>query len=727
MNKTDKSLQIKIKCSILLFLLMGIHTHAQAVLDVGAIIRQPYCQGSAIKIAPSFSITDVSNPSIEEFFIQISAGYQSGFDRLQLDVALHPNILPLWDANEGKLTLISRGSGTEMLLADLENAVRDVTFITTASNVIEEKAFSLSIDKSNYLPSTNNFYQFISAPNISWSNARIAAEQLTLYGRPGYLATLTSQEEADFAGKQAPGTGWIGGTDEETEGVWKWVTGPEAGTTFWNGQVNGTTPNFAFWNNNEPNDSGGNEDYAHITDPDLPGGIQGSWNDLPNAGGGTTGFYAAQGYIVEYGVPTDPILSIVATTSIYIPQITDTTDAIVCESGSVTISAIPSKGEIVWFYVATGGEEISSGTSYTTPILNANTTYYAAISLNGCISSQRTPVIATVIARPTITNTTDDLICSGSATLSATASAGNIFWYDSETSTTPIFEGSTFETPPLNETTSYFVEANISNCLSSARTAVVAQVDATIPQFDLLQEIFILCEEVGSVTLETINPQGSYTYLWKKEGSVITGDLPTISVTSSGNYSVSAISEAGCISSETAILVTDSEKATVTKEDVIIVDDSKNNLIQVVNPNLGNGDYEFALDDEFGTYKDEGFFENLSAGLHTLFVRDKGGCATEKYVFAILGYPKFFTPNDDGQNDFWNILGFDTTFYPTSDIQIYNRFGILLFKFDGNSEGWNGTYQGKKLTSDSYWFKATLTDIDGFLIEKTGYFSLIRK
>ncbi|UAN00141.1 T9SS type B sorting domain-containing protein [Polaribacter litorisediminis] len=705
---------------------MGIHMHAQAVLDAGATIRQPYCQGSAIKIAPSFSITDSNDSSIPAFFIQISEGYQSGFDTLELDEALHPNISALWDDNEGKLTLISIGSGTEMLLTDLENAVRDVTFITTVSDVIEEKAFSLSIDESNYLPSTNNFYQFISAPNISWSNAKIAAEQLTLYGRPGYLATLTSKEEADFAGKQAPGTGWIGGTDEETEGVWKWVTGPEAGTAmevFWNGQVNGTTPNFAFWNNNEPNDFGSGEDYAHITDPSI--GIQGAWNDLPNTGG--TGLYAAKGYIVEYGVPTDPLLSIVATTSIYIPQITETTDAIVCESGSVTISAIPSEGEIVWFDVATGGIEISSGTSYTTPILDANTTFYAAISLNGCVSSQRTPVRATVIPRPTITTTTDDLICSGSATLSATASAGNIFWYDSETSTTPIFEGSTFETPPLNETTSYFVEAMISDCSSSTRTAIIAEVDATVPQFDLLQEIFILCEDIGSVNLETIGPQGNYTYIWKKEGSVITGSLPTINITSSGNYSVSAISEAGCLSGETPILVTDSEKATVTKDDVIIVDDSKNNLIQVVNPNLGNGDYEFALDDEFGTYKNDGIFENLSVGLHTLLIRDKGGCGIEKYVFSILGYPKFFTPNEDGKNDFWNISGFDTTFYPTSEIQIYNRFGILLFKFDGNSEGWDGTYQGKTAPSNSYWFKATLTDIDGFLIEKTGYFSLIRK
>ncbi|WP_223269264.1 MULTISPECIES: T9SS type B sorting domain-containing protein [unclassified Polaribacter] len=58
---------------------------------------------------------------------------------------------------------------------------------------------------------------------------------------------------------------------------------------------------------------------------------------------------------------------------------------------------------------------------------------------------------------------------------------------------------------------------------------------------------------------------------------------------------------------------------------------------------------------------------------------------------------------------------------------IYNRFGTLLFRLDENSEGWNGIYQGKILPSTSYWFKVILTDINGFSIEKTGSFSLIRK
>lgn len=235
-----------------------------------------------------------------------------------------------------------------------------------------------------------------------------------------------------------------------------------------------------------------------------------------------------------------------------------------------------------------------------------------------------------------------------------------------------------------------------------------------------------MCQDIGSISLVTKNPQGNYTYIWKKEDVVLPETSSSISVTSEGNYYVSAISEAGCISDEKLIVVTKSSIATITKDDVIITDDSNNNSIQVANPNLGIGSYEFAIDDEFGNYTDVGFFQNLSPGIHTLYVRDKLGCGVASYQFSILSYPKFFTPNGDGENDFWTISGFDATFYTISKITIFDRFGKLIYQIEPNSQGWNGDYQGKKLPSNSYWFRVLLTDINGLTIEKTGNFSLIR-
>ena len=460
----------------------------------------------------------------------------------------HPSIRSSWSSNEGKLTFRPLVSGTEILFSDLEAAVKAVVFTTTATMIVPEKSFSLSIDDANYLQATGHFYKFIPSVSITWDAAKIAAENSNYYGRQGYLATLTSQEEADFAGKQAAGSGWIGGSDADNEGVWKWVTGPEAGTVFWNGAVNGSTPNYANWNNNEPNNQG-DEDYAHITDSSI--GRPGAWNDLGIAGGG--GLYQAKGYIVEYGTSTDLPLNIVANTSIYLPEILTTTGATVCDTTTATISATPSEGTVLWFDVATGGSPVGTGVDFTTPVLSSSTTYFATVSVNGCATLDRTPVDVVINQSPSITSTTEALICSGSATLSATASAGDILWYETSTSLSPIFTGAVFETPSLSTTTSYYVEASVGNCSSSIRTQITAVIDATLPRFDLEKTQYSLCEDIGFVTLSTTNPQDSYTYIWTKDGLPFAGNSATNIVTSAGIYGVKAVSIAGCESLEKEI------------------------------------------------------------------------------------------------------------------------------------------------------------------------------
>ena len=74
----------------------------------------------------------------------------------------------------------------------------------------------------------------------------------------------------------------------------------------------------------------------------------------------------------------------------------------------------------------------------------------------------------------------------------------------------------------------------------------------------------------------------------------------------------------------------------------------------------GIGDYEFALDDIAGPYQNSNAFMNLSSGAHDVFIRDKNGCGISRgLIEAELNkgdFPKFFTPNGDGINDFWHIL-----------------------------------------------------------------------
>lgn len=284
--------------------------------------NQLYCPGTSIKIVTDVKITDPDDTGINSIYIQISSGYVNGEDLLTL-TGFHPGIFSNWNAATGKLKLSSSTSGTEALYTELENAIKGVEFSSSAAAPAGIRSFSIVIDETNYLASNGHHYEFISDYLIYWTDAKIAAATKTYYGRQGYLATITNAEEAVIAGKLTSGAGWIGGSDVANEGKWYWVTGPETGTLFWDGNQNGSTPTFAFWRTGEPNNLRDSEHYAHIT---KPGDIErGSWNDLANAG--WTDENEPQGYIVEYGgMPGDSPFNVAASTSITIisfPEITN--------------------------------------------------------------------------------------------------------------------------------------------------------------------------------------------------------------------------------------------------------------------------------------------------------------------------------------------------------------------------------------------------------------------
>lgn len=270
---------------------------------------QIYCPGASVPVVQSISITDPDNTSTSAVYIQISNGYVNGEDVLTL-TGSHPNITSSWDATEGELTLQGPAPYSEF-----ETAVLATEFSSSSLSPSGTRQFSVTVGEPNFLPATQHYYEFVADAGITWSDAEVAAGNRTYFGLQGYLVTLTSQEEADFSGSQAQGVGWIGAHDNNVEGEWRWVTGPEAGTQFWSGGVGGTELTYAFWNSGEPNNCCGGENYAHITDPSVTSS-PGSWNDLSNTGAGS-GAYASQGYVVEYGgMIGDPVLNITATTTI---------------------------------------------------------------------------------------------------------------------------------------------------------------------------------------------------------------------------------------------------------------------------------------------------------------------------------------------------------------------------------------------------------------------------
>lgn len=471
---------VKLLLPALLFalLLQPAITSAQNVAPIlSATGNQQYCPGSPMNIVTAFNIVDPDDTSTSAIYVQISEGYVNGQDVLTL--ANNPQYTTTWDPVAAKLTI--RGiNGQQVSYSTLIAAVQNVMYSNNSANPAGGmRTFSITMGQANYLPSTGHYYQFVSSLNISWIAARNAAAASTYYGLQGYLATLMSAEEAQLCGEQATGTGWIGGSDAQQEGVWRWVTGPpaEVGTVFWNGLANGSSPNFAFWNNGEPNNAG-DEDYAHITAPGV--GIPGSWNDLPLNGG--DGSYRPMGYIVEYGgMPGDPVLNLSASTAINVPAITSTTPGFNCGSGSVLLQASVTGGIAYWYAAATGGAPLSSGSSYTTPQLSATTTYYVSAYPQTC-AAPRTLITATIRDVPslTVTNPTITTCGSGTATLEATAPTGiTIRWYDMATGGNLIGTGPSITSPGITANTTFYAEAVATNgCPSPTRTPVQVNIGA---------------------------------------------------------------------------------------------------------------------------------------------------------------------------------------------------------------------------------------------------------
>ncbi len=202
------------------------------------------------------------------------------------------------------------------------------------------------------------------------------------------------------------------------------------------------------------------------------------------------------------------------------------TGATACGPASVTLSA-SSPDPVRWYTVPTGGSVISTNNSYTTPVLSGPTTYYVETG-NTC-SSIRVPVVANVIVTDPPVATNGSRCGAGTVVISA-QSLNSITWWNSPTGGTQIGFGSTYTTPSINNTTTYYAQATNGSC-NSSRTAVVATINVTTPP----SATGAARCGTGTVTLNATSSDTIYWYSASSGGSPLANGTsfttPSISVT----------------------------------------------------------------------------------------------------------------------------------------------------------------------------------------------------
>ena len=111
---------------------------------------------------------------------------------------------------------------------------------------------------------------------------------------------------------------------------------------------------------------------------------------------------------------------------------------------------------------------------------------------------------------------------------------------------------------------------------------------------------------------------------------------------------------------------------------------------------------------------------------YTVRVVDQNGCELSVEVFAEfidIEIPDFFTPDGDGDRDFWapeNSEGF-----PNILTIIFDRYGRELYRMELNDAPWNGVYQSRNLPSGDYWYIIKLRG-ENDPREIVGHFTLYR-
>ncbi|MFC6096264.1 gliding motility-associated C-terminal domain-containing protein [Flavobacterium qiangtangense] len=451
------------------------------------------------------------------------------------------------------------------------------------------------------------------------------------------------------------------------------------------------------------------------------------------------------------------------------PTTLDTTQDF-CQNSNPTVANLQvNEANVVFYTTATGGTALPP----TTPLTNG--VYYASILDGTCESASRLAITVTItnLATPTTADNTQDFCqADGPTVADLQVNETNVVFYNVATGGTPIAS-----TTPLTAGT-YYVALTDGTCESGTRLAITVTFLA-----DGLAEITGGGTEAcfsQAVTYTTV--AGMTDYVWDVTGGNITagGQLTdnfatvTWTTVATGNISVTFTNTTGCSSDNFAtrdINVTVCSDITITKTVDNFnpnIDDNVTFTITVTNAGQSNFTdiiVNEALPSGYQYVSSNASVGNYSPilGTWTIPTLTTGQTATLQIVVKVLATGDYmnmatiatsnppdsdgenniasawveptclvvyneFSPNNDGDNDFFRIDCIEN--YPNNTLQVHNRYGVEVYRTRAYQNTWDGTAnvnspinQDNKLPTGTYYYILDMGDGSG---TKTGWIYLIR-
>lgn len=370
----------------------------------------------------------------------------------------------------------------------------------------------------------------------------------------------------------------------------------------------------------------------------------------------------------------------------------------------VTLNPTPSGGVFSGTGVSGNAFSPSSGTQTIT---------YNYTDANGCSNSTTTtitvnavPVVDAGIYAPVCVDA-DDVQLIGTP-------VGGVFSGIGVTSTS-------FDPSVGSQTITYTYE-DANGCSSSANSAIVVN---NLPLVSAGVDVTI-CE--GQQV--TLSGSGANSYQWEDGLSNGSAVQPSLGI---NYYVVSGTDQNGCQASDTLwINVLPMPVASVFAEntvgypvftvDIVNISSNANSYFW----SFGNGasGTTFDLSTETGIYGDPGTY-------WMTLIADNGYCSdTDSLQIVVLPYPdpvvivpNVFTPNGDGNNDFFYLLTENVT---ELDLLIVNRWGNVMFQSTPTMLQWDGLVNGNEASAGVYFFRYRAVGINGTVLEGHGNVTLVR-